>query len=34
LFAYRRDYAFSRTLYHAGLRAEEAVALDVADLHF
>lgn len=29
-----RDYALYRTLYHAGLRAEEAVALDVADLHF
>ncbi len=29
-----RDYALYRTLYHAGLRAEEAVALDIADLHF
>jgi integrase/recombinase XerD len=29
-----RDYALYRTLYHGGLRAEEAVALDVADLHF
>ncbi len=29
-----RDYALLRTLYHAGLRSEEAVMLDVADLHF
>jgi site-specific recombinase XerD len=29
-----RDYALYRTLYNAGLRAEEAVMLDVADLHF
>jgi site-specific recombinase XerD len=29
-----RDYALVRTLYHAGLRAEEAVSLEVADLHF
>jgi site-specific recombinase XerD len=29
-----RDYALYRTLYHAGLRAEEAVTLDVADVHF
>jgi site-specific recombinase XerD len=29
-----RDYALFRTLYHAGLRTEEAVMLDVADLHF
>jgi integrase/recombinase XerD len=29
-----RDYALYRTLYHAGLRSEEAVTLDAADLHF
>jgi site-specific recombinase XerD len=29
-----QDYALVRTLYHAGLRAEEAVSLEVADLHF
>lgn len=29
-----RDYALFRTLYHAGLRTEEAVMLDVADVHF
>lgn len=29
-----RDYALFRTLYHAGLRAEEAASLDVGDLHF
>ncbi len=29
-----RDYALFRTLYHAGLRTEEAVMLDVADLYF
>lgn len=29
-----RDYAMFRTLYHAGLRAQEASQLDVADLHF
>ena len=29
-----RDYALYRTLYHAGLRSEEAVTLDVADVHF
>ena len=29
-----RDYALFRTLYHAGLRSEEAVMLDIADLHF
>jgi site-specific recombinase XerD len=29
-----RDYALFRTLYHAGLRSEEAVMLDVADLYF
>ncbi len=29
-----RDYALFRTLYHAGLRTEETVMLDVADLHF
>ena len=29
-----RDYALFRTLYHAGLRAEEVVMLDRADVHF
>jgi len=29
-----RDYALFRTLYHAGLRADEAAQLDVADAHF
>jgi integrase/recombinase XerD len=29
-----RDYALFRTLYHAGLRADEASMLDQADLHF
>ena len=29
-----RDYALFRTLYHAGLRAEEAAMLDVGDVHF
>jgi integrase/recombinase XerD len=29
-----RDYALFRTLYLAGLRAEESVMLDVADVHF
>jgi integrase/recombinase XerD len=29
-----RDYALFRTLYHAGLRAEEAVMLDRSDVHF
>jgi site-specific recombinase XerD len=29
-----RDYALYRTLYHAGLRAEEAASLAVGDLHF
>jgi len=29
-----RDYALFRTLYHAGLRADEASMLDRADLHF
>lgn len=29
-----RDYALFRTLYHAGLRADEAVSLAVADAHF
>jgi integrase/recombinase XerD len=29
-----RDYALVRTLYHAGLRAEEAVSLDLGDVHF
>jgi site-specific recombinase XerD len=28
-----RDYALYRSLYHAGLRAEEAVMLEVADVH-
>jgi integrase/recombinase XerD len=29
-----RDYALFRTLYHGGLRADEAASLEVADLHF
>lgn len=29
-----RDYAMFRTLYHAGLRSEEASMLDVPDVHF
>ena len=29
-----RDYALFRTLYHCGLRADEAVSLAQADLHF
>ena len=29
-----RDYALYRTLYHAGLRADEASSLELADLHF
>jgi site-specific recombinase XerD len=29
-----RDYALFRTLYHAGLRSEEAVSLEVCDVHF
>lgn len=29
-----RDYALFRTLYHAGLRADEAASLDQADVHF
>lgn len=29
-----RDYALFRTLYHAGVRADEAASLDQADLHF
>lgn len=29
-----RDYAMFRTLYHAGLRSDEASMLDVADVHF
>ena len=29
-----RDYALFRTLFHAGLRAEEAVSLERADVHF
>jgi integrase/recombinase XerD len=29
-----RDYALFRTLYHGGLRSEEAGLLEIADLHF
>jgi integrase/recombinase XerD len=29
-----RDYALFRTLYHAGLRADESAMLDQADVHF
>ena len=29
-----RDYALFRTLYHAGVRAEEAAAIELGDLHF
>jgi integrase/recombinase XerD len=29
-----RDYALFRTLYHAGLRADEAASLELGDLHF
>ena len=29
-----RDYAMFRTLYHAGLRADEAARLDLCDVHF
>nr|WP_244880738.1 hypothetical protein [Mycolicibacterium gilvum] len=29
-----RDYAMFRTLYHAGLRSEEAALLEIADVHF
>jgi site-specific recombinase XerD len=29
-----RDYALFRTLYHAGLRADEASSLELADMHF
>ncbi len=29
-----RDYALVRTLYHAGLRADEAASLELGDLHF
>lgn len=29
-----RDYALFRTLYHAGLRADEAATLELQDLHF
>ena len=29
-----RDYALFRTLYHAGLRSEEAATLDRSDVHF
>jgi integrase/recombinase XerD len=29
-----RDYAMFRTLYHAGVRSEEAVRLDAGDLHY
>lgn len=29
-----RDYAMFRTLYHAGLRSEEAALLEISDVHF
>ena len=29
-----RDYALFRTLYHCGLRSDEAASLERADLHF
>lgn len=29
-----RDYALFRTLYQAGVRADEAATLELADLHF
>lgn len=29
-----RDYALFRTLYHAGLRADEAACLEIRDVHF
>lgn len=29
-----RDYALFRTLYHCGLRSDEAASLEIADLHF
>lgn len=29
-----RDYALFRTLYHGGLRADEAASLELSDLHF
>jgi integrase/recombinase XerD len=29
-----RDYALFRTLYHAGLRSDEATSLELSDLHF
>jgi integrase/recombinase XerD len=29
-----RDYALFRTLYHAGLRAQEAATLEIRDVHF
>jgi integrase/recombinase XerD len=29
-----RDYALFRTLYHAGLRSDEAASLELSDLHF
>jgi site-specific recombinase XerD len=29
-----RDYALFRTLYHCGLRADEAASLELSDLHF
>lgn len=29
-----RDYALFRTLYHCGLRSDEAASLELADLHF
>jgi integrase/recombinase XerD len=29
-----RDYALFRTLYHGGLRSDEAALLDIPDVHF
>ena len=29
-----RDYSLFRTLYHGGLRSDEAALLDIPDVHF